>query len=50
MAELPGKDLAQELINQSRTESRKTPMESAIPGTGGSGAIRGGNNDAGSRL
>ena len=30
MVELPGKDLAQELINQSRAESRKTPMEAVI--------------------
>lgn len=30
MTELPGKELAQELINQSRAESRKTPMEAVI--------------------
>jgi hypothetical protein len=30
MAELPGKELAQELLQQSRTESRHTPMEAVI--------------------
>jgi hypothetical protein len=30
MAELPGKALAQELIQQSRAESRRTPMEAVI--------------------
>ena len=30
MAELPGKALAQELIAQSREESRRTPMEGVI--------------------
>jgi hypothetical protein len=30
MAELPGKALAQELIHQSRAESRRTPMEAVI--------------------
>lgn len=30
MTELPGKELAQELIQQSRAESRRTPMEAVI--------------------
>ncbi len=30
MAELPGKELAQELIQKSREESRRTPMEAVI--------------------
>ena len=32
MTELPGKALAQELIEQSRAESRKTPVEAVIRG------------------
>jgi len=34
MAELPGKALAQELIAQSRAESRRTPMEAVIEAAG----------------
>src|SRR5215475_1630992 len=30
MAELPGKELAQELMHKSREESRRTPMEAVI--------------------
>ena len=30
MAELPGRTLARELIDQSRAESRRTPMEDVI--------------------
>src|SRR5690242_21886243 len=30
MADLPGKDLAQELLRQSREESNRTPMEAVI--------------------
>ncbi len=30
MADLPGRALAQELINKSRAESRRTPMEAVI--------------------
>ena len=30
MAELPGKELAQELMQKSREESRRTPMEAVI--------------------
>jgi len=34
MAELPGKDLAQELMQKSRAESRRTPMEAVIAAAG----------------
>lgn len=37
MAELPGKNLAADLIGQSRAESRATPMEAVIAAAGNSG-------------
>jgi len=38
MAELPGKDLARELIGKSRAESRSTPVEAVIAAVRGGGA------------
>src|SRR5712671_7785045 len=44
MADLPGKELAQELLQQSNAQSRATPMEDVIQ------AARGGRLDDGARF
>ena len=46
MPDLPGKDLAQELIDKSRDESRATPIEAVIQAVGQGGV----NDDAANRL